>query len=150
MLGKLRRIGTWTRASTRLGFQKRQQFRSTIKGFNVRSKLCPISTGSINLNRTTVTDNRSGPSRRHAWTSPGSPSRHRILPLESMIHPNSVVIEHGSESAAQSIIHRKTVVIEFGSESAAQSVLPGHSRSSNNHFKLSKFRSHLFRVARAA
>ena len=80
-------------------------------------------------------------------------SRHRILfagPLEPVIHPNPVVIERESESAAQSIIHRKTVVIEFGSESAAQSVLPGHSRSSsNNHFNFSKF-SRLLRVARAA
>ena len=36
-----------------------------------------------------------------------------------MIHRNPVLIEVGSESAAQSNIHRKTVVIGFGSESAA-------------------------------
>ena len=71
-------------------------------------------------------------------------------PLESMIHRNPVVIEFGSESAAQSIIHRKTVVIEFGSESAAQSILPGHSpsqSSSNTSFQVAEIQTSLASIS---
>ena len=59
---------------------------------------------------------------------------------QSIIHPSRKVIEFGSKSAAQSIIHRKTVVIEFGSESAAQSlsmiehIISSYSNSDVIHF----------------
>ena len=49
------------------------------------------------------------------------------------------------------VIHRKTAVIEFGSESGGQSIPRAiHGPHRTHHFKLSKFRRHPFRVARAA
>ena len=92
--------------------------------------------------------------------SPSKSCRHRILfagLLESMILRNPVVIEFGSESAAQSPVYHPSenssyrIRVRVGGPTAAQSILPGHPLSPSHrthHFKLSKFRRHPFRPGR--